>query len=64
MEGTMNILKPHVSLNASNIEASVAIYQRAFGVPASKCRHGYAKFDLQAPALNLTMQARFRNLWN
>jgi catechol 2,3-dioxygenase-like lactoylglutathione lyase family enzyme len=52
----MNILKPHVSLNVSNIDASVAFYERAFGVSASKRRPGYAKFDLQAPALNLTMQ--------
>jgi catechol 2,3-dioxygenase-like lactoylglutathione lyase family enzyme len=52
----MNVLKPHVSLNVSNIDASVAFYERAFGVPATKRRPGYAKFDLQSPALNLTMQ--------
>lgn len=52
----MNVLKPHVSLNVSNIEASVAFYEKAFGVPATKRRPGYAKFDLQSPALNLTMQ--------
>jgi catechol 2,3-dioxygenase-like lactoylglutathione lyase family enzyme len=55
-EGDMNILKPHVSLNVSNIEASVAFYEKAFGVTASKRRPGYAKFDLSAPSLNLTMQ--------
>ncbi len=52
----MNILKPHVSLNVSNIDASVAFYERAFGVAATKRRPGYAKFDLESPALNLTMQ--------
>lgn len=52
----MNILKPHVSLNVSNIEASVAFYEKAFGVKATKRRPGYAKFDLAAPLLNLTMQ--------
>ena len=52
----MNILKPHVSLNVSNIDASVAFYEKAFGVPASKRRPGYAKFDLSAPSLNLTLQ--------
>jgi catechol 2,3-dioxygenase-like lactoylglutathione lyase family enzyme len=52
----MNILKPHVSLNVSNIDASVAFYEKAFGVPATKRRPGYAKFDLAAPSLNLTMQ--------
>ena len=52
----MNILKPHVSLNITDIEASVAFYEKAFGVPATKRRPGYAKFDLEAPSLNLTMQ--------
>src|SRR6185295_15365006 len=52
----MQILKPHVSLNVSNIEASVAFYEKAFGVAATKRRPGYAKFDLDAPSLNLTMQ--------
>lgn len=52
----MNILKPHVSLNVANIDASVAFYEKAFAVKASKRRPGYAKFDLEAPNLNLTMQ--------
>jgi len=52
----MNVLKAHVSLNVANIDASVAFYERAFGVPATKRRPGYAKFDLATPALNLTMQ--------
>lgn len=52
----MNVLKPHVSLNVSSIEASVAFYERAFGVKAAKLRPGYAKFDLESPSLNLTMQ--------
>jgi catechol 2,3-dioxygenase-like lactoylglutathione lyase family enzyme len=56
----MNVLKPHVSLNVSNIAASVAFYEKAFGVSASKRRPGYAKFDLQSPSLNLTMQEAAR----
>ena len=52
----MNILKPHISLNVSNIDASVEFYQRLFGVVATKRRPGYAKFDLIEPSLNLTMQ--------
>jgi catechol 2,3-dioxygenase-like lactoylglutathione lyase family enzyme len=52
----MNVLKPHVSLNVTNIDASVAFYEKAFGVPAAKRRPGYAKFDLDTPSLNLTMQ--------
>jgi catechol 2,3-dioxygenase-like lactoylglutathione lyase family enzyme len=52
----MNIVKPHVSLNVTDIDASVAFYEKAFGVPPSKRRPGYAKFDLVSPMLNLTMQ--------
>lgn len=52
----MSVLKPHVSLNVSDVEASVAFYEKAFGVKATKRRPGYAKFDLAEPSLNLTMQ--------
>jgi len=52
----MSILKPHVSLNVSNIDASVSFYEKAFGTQATKRRPGYAKFDLASPLLNLTMQ--------
>ena len=51
----MNILKPHVSLNVRAIEDSVTFYEKAFGVAATKRRPGYAKFDLESPALNLSM---------
>lgn len=51
----MNILKPHISLNVTNIDASVAFYEKAFGVTATKRRPGYAKFDLEHPSLNLSM---------
>lgn len=51
----MNVLKPHFSLNVSNIDASVAFYEKAFGVAVTKRRPGYAKFDLQVPSLNLCM---------
>jgi catechol 2,3-dioxygenase-like lactoylglutathione lyase family enzyme len=52
----MHVLKPHVSLNVSNVDASVAFYEKVFAVAASKRRPGYAKFDLHTPSLNLTMQ--------
>ena len=56
----MNVLKPHVSLNVSNIDDSVAFYEKAFGVAVTKRRPGYAKFDLEAPSLNLTMMEAAR----
>jgi catechol 2,3-dioxygenase-like lactoylglutathione lyase family enzyme len=52
----MNILKPHVSLNVSNIDASVSFYERVFASRPTKRWPGYAKFDLAEPNLNLTMR--------
>lgn len=52
----MNVIKAHVSLNVSDVEASVTFYEKAFGVKVTKRRPGYAKFDLETPSLNLTMQ--------
>ena len=57
----MNILKPHVSLNVTSVDASVAFYEKLFGVMVTKRRPGYAKFDLAAPLLNLTMQEAERS---
>lgn len=51
----MNVLKPHISLNVTDIDASVAFYEKVFDVQATKRRPGYAKFDLETPSLNLSM---------
>jgi catechol 2,3-dioxygenase-like lactoylglutathione lyase family enzyme len=51
----MNVLKPHVSLNISDVDASVAFYEKVFDVKVTKRRPGYAKFDLESPSLNLSM---------
>ena len=49
------ILKPHFSLNVSDLEASIAFYRAFFGTEPLKQRPGYAKFDLVAPSLNLAL---------
>jgi predicted enzyme related to lactoylglutathione lyase len=36
-KAVMHVLKPHVSLDVSNIDASVAFYERVFGKTASAC---------------------------
>jgi len=48
--------KLHLSLDVKNIEESVRFYSALFDTPPSKLKPGYAKFDLDQPALNLTMQ--------
>ena len=48
-------LKAHLALNVSNVESSIQFYQKMLGIDPSKVRPGYAKFDLQNPPLNLTL---------
>ena len=49
------ILKPHVSINVRNVQRSIEFYRRMLGIEPSKVRTGYAKFDIQDPPLNLTL---------
>lgn len=51
----MTTFKTHVALRVANLEASIAFYQAMFGVAPVKHKVGYAKFDLENPALNLTL---------
>ena len=59
MEGKVNqvvtALKAHVALNVGSVEQSIEFYRKLFGVEPSKVRTGYAKFDVQNPPLNLTL---------
>lgn len=48
--------KLHVSLDVKNVEESVRFYSALFDVPPTKLKPGYAKFDLDQPAINLTLQ--------
>ena len=51
----INILKPHLAINVKDVESSIEFYKKMFGVKPSKVRTGYAKFDVQNPALNFTL---------
>lgn len=51
-------MKAHVSLNVRNVAESVDFYRRFFGVEPVKLKADYAKFDLEHPALNFTMNER------
>lgn len=51
----INTLKAHVSLNVKNVDTSIEFYKKMLGIEPSKVRTGYAKFDIQNPPLNLTL---------
>ena len=48
-------LKAHLALNVRNVEKSIEFYRKMLGIEPSKVRTGYAKFDVQNPPLNLTL---------
>jgi catechol 2,3-dioxygenase-like lactoylglutathione lyase family enzyme len=48
-------LKAHLALNVHNVVDSIQFYQKMLGIEPSKVRTGYAKFDVQNPPLNLTL---------
>jgi catechol 2,3-dioxygenase-like lactoylglutathione lyase family enzyme len=52
---SVNTLKAHVALNVRNVVNSTAFYTKMLGIEPSKVRQGYAKFDMQNPPLNLTL---------
>jgi catechol 2,3-dioxygenase-like lactoylglutathione lyase family enzyme len=56
----MKILKPHVSLNVKDVEASVDFYTRMFGSQVKNQRPGHASFDLSAPGLFLVLDEKPR----
>ena len=53
--GREQALKAHLALNVKNVERSTEFYKRMLGLEPSKVRQGYAKFDVENPPLNLTL---------
>jgi|SRR5687767_985862 catechol 2,3-dioxygenase-like lactoylglutathione lyase family enzyme len=54
-EKQVQTLKAHLALNVHNVERSIEFYKKMLGIDPSKVRTGYAKFDVQNPPLNLTL---------
>ena len=52
---SINTLKAHLALNVKNVESSLEFYKKMLGIEPSKVHIGYAKFDVQNPPLNLTL---------
>ena len=48
-------MRPHLSLDVRDVPTSVEFYQKVFGMAPQKQTADYAKFDLTAPALNLSL---------
>jgi catechol 2,3-dioxygenase-like lactoylglutathione lyase family enzyme len=55
MTKQIQTLKAHLALNVRNVEQSISFYRKMLGIDPSKVRTGYAKFDVQQPPLNLTL---------
>lgn len=51
----INTLKAHLAINVTNVENSIKFYKKMFGIEPCKVRTGYAKFDVQNPPLNFTL---------
>lgn len=51
----VKVLKPHLAINVRNVTESIAFYRKMFGIEPAKVRTGYAKFDVQNPPLNFTL---------
>ncbi len=53
-------LKAHLAINVHKVEESLEFYRKFWGIEPSKVRPGYAKFDVQNPPLNFTLnEVRF-----
>ena len=54
-EKEVQTLKAHLAVNVRDINKSIEFYKKMFGIEPSKVRTGYAKFDVQNPPLNFTL---------
>ena len=48
-------LKAHLAINVKEVGRSVEFYRKMFGIEPSKVRTGYAKFNVENPPLNFTL---------
>jgi catechol 2,3-dioxygenase-like lactoylglutathione lyase family enzyme len=58
MNTPLRAFRPHISIDVRNLPSSVAFYTNLFGRSPVKVRPGYAKFSLESPALNFSINER------
>lgn len=51
-------MKIHMGLNVTNLKESISFYQKVFGVQPVKVKTDYAKFLLDAPEVNFTLNLK------
>src|SRR6266550_9544618 len=54
-ENMVQAVKAHLALNVRDLQKSLEFYRRMLGIEPGKVRSGYAKFDVENPPLNLTL---------
>ena len=54
----------HVGINVTDLERSIDFYQKVFGMKAVKTKADYAKFLLEEPGLNFTLNVKGEVLGN
>ena len=54
-ENVVQALKAHLALNVHDVQKSLEFYRKMLDIEPLKVRTGYAKFDVQNPPLNLTL---------
>lgn len=51
----MAVLRPHLAINVSDVERSIPFYEALLGIAPAKVKPGYAKFEVEEPALNFAL---------
>ena len=55
IQNQVTALKAHLAINVKDVKQSIEFYKKMLGIEPAKVRTGYAKFDVQNPPLNLTL---------
>jgi catechol 2,3-dioxygenase-like lactoylglutathione lyase family enzyme len=54
----MDMHKPHIGIYVEDVPRSIEFYRALFGIEPATVRTGYAKFDVENPPLNFTLNEK------